>query len=64
MSQAPVCAFIRQHAVSVEMLPNGNLICEEQYAGDGFPDAACELYGPYWTVIENSMRAARDWLGY
>lgn len=63
-NQAPVCAFIRAHSAKVVMLPNGKLLCEEQYAGEGFPDTACEFYGPYWTLIENNMRAARDWLGY
>jgi len=64
MSQAPVCAFIRTHAVRVVMLPNGKLLGEEQFAGEGFPDTAREFYGPYWTLIENNMQAARDWLGY
>lgn len=64
MNQAPVCAFIRQHSFRVVMLFNGKLICEEQYAGNGSPDAAGELPGPYWTVIENTMQAARDWFGY
>lgn len=64
MNQAPVCAFIRKHSFNVVMLPNGKLLCQEQYAGEGFPDTAKENYGPYWTLIENSMNAARDWLGY
>lgn len=64
MSQAPVCSFIRQHSFNVVVLPNGKLLCEEQYAGEGFPDAACEFYGPYWTLVEHNMQSARDWLGY
>lgn len=61
---AKLISFMEQHAVNAVILQTGLLLAEEQYAGEGFPDTACELYGPYWTVIEPNAQAVRDWLGY
>ncbi|SDR37545.1 hypothetical protein SAMN05443245_5237 [Paraburkholderia fungorum] len=55
---------MEKHEVNARILPTGLILAEEQYAGEGFPDAACELYGPYWTVVEPTMSAVREWLGY
>lgn len=56
--------IIRAHGGRAVVLCTGSLLCEVLYAGDGFPDTACELYGPYWETVEPSLAAVRDFLGY
>lgn len=56
--------IIQAHGARAVALPDGGLLCEVLYAGAGFPDTACEFYGPYWERVEPSINAVRDWLGY
>ena len=63
-SQATLIKVIAEHHARAVPLGSDKLLCEEDYAGDGFPDTAKEFYGPYWTAIPASVSAVRDWLGY
>jgi hypothetical protein len=64
MNAAKLITFIDAHGFQAVELPNGSLLVAEQFAGEGFPDTACEFYGPYWTVVEPKAQAVRNWLGY
>ncbi|HHV7525907.1 TPA: hypothetical protein ACUNF5_007525 [Burkholderia orbicola] len=63
-TQATLIKFIAEHYARAVPLGDDKLLCEDEYAGDGFPDAANEFYGPYWTQIPATVQAVRDWLGY
>ncbi|KVV25097.1 hypothetical protein WK78_03110 [Burkholderia cepacia] len=63
-TQAALIEFIAKHYTRAVPLGSGKLLGEDVYAGDGFPDAAGEFYGPYWSQIPATLRDVKDWLGY
>ncbi|WP_125910449.1 MULTISPECIES: hypothetical protein [Burkholderia] len=56
--------FIAEHGCRAVPLGSDKFLCEEQFAGESFPDTANEFYGPYWTPVPATKVAVRNWLGY
>lgn len=64
MHTKQLIAYIEHHHFRAVEMIGGHILAEEQFAADEGVLAANGVYGPYWTVIEPTPNAVRDWLGY
>lgn len=64
MAAQNLIQFIESHSFNAVELEGGKILAEEQFSAEEAVLASHGNYGPYWTVIEPTLGAVRDWLGY